>query len=68
MKTSDYVIGSVRLCLEVGNDEYFILCIFGGRSISFFKVEGGLRAPYPGRKKQKIAQSQNRVNINHEKL
>ena len=41
---SDYVIVSIKLCPEVGNDEYIIVCNFGGRRISAFKViEGGLR-------------------------
>ena len=28
--TSDYVIVSTKLCPEGGNDEYIILCNFGG--------------------------------------
>ena len=30
-----------KLCLVLGNDEYFILCNFGDRSISGFEVIGG---------------------------
>ena len=37
--TSIYVIVSFKLC----HDEYFVLCNFGGRSLSGFEViEGGL--------------------------
>ena len=32
--TSDYVIVSIKLCLEGGNDEYIILRNFGGRRTS----------------------------------
>ena len=31
--TSDYVILSIKLCLEVENDEYIILYDFGGQSM-----------------------------------
>ena len=31
--TSDYVIVSIKLCLEVENDEYIILYDFGGQSM-----------------------------------
>ena len=36
--TSGYVDVSIKLFSEVGHDEYIILCNFGGRSISGFKV------------------------------
>ena len=43
--TSDNLIvaiKSIKLCSEVGNDEYINLCYFGGRRISGFEViEGG---------------------------
>ena len=39
--TSDYVIVSIKLCPEVGNDEYIIVCNFGGRRMSGFEVIGG---------------------------
>ena len=29
-----YVIVSIKLCPEVGNDEYIIVCNFGGRRMS----------------------------------
>ena len=32
--TSDYVDVSIKLFSEVGNDEYIVLCNFGGLSIS----------------------------------
>ena len=39
---SDYVIVSITLCLEVENDEYIIVCNFGGLRMSSFEViEGG---------------------------
>ena len=54
--TSDNVIvsiKSIKLCSEVGNDEYINLCYFGGRRISGFEViEGGLRDT-PGFRKLK---------------
>ena len=43
--TSDYVIVSIKLCLEVGNDEYIIVCNFGGRRMSGFEVIGGGGGP-----------------------
>ena len=36
--TSGYVDVSIKLFSEVGHDEYIILCNFGGRSRSDFKV------------------------------
>ena len=38
--TSDYVIVSIKLCPEAGNDECFVLCSFIGCSISSFEVIG----------------------------
>ena len=38
--TSDYVIVSIKLCPEAGNDEWFVLCNFIGCSISSFEVIG----------------------------
>ena len=64
--TSDYVIVSIKLCPEVGNDEYIIVCNFGGRRMSGFEViggggggggGGGSKAP-AGCRKQKIARSE----------
>ena len=34
----DYATASIKLCPEVGNDEYFIVCNFGSRRMSQFKV------------------------------
>jgi len=52
--TSSYAILSIKSCPEVGNDEYIIVCNFGGRRISDFQViegggggRGGLRGPSP---------------------
>ena len=36
--TSDYVILEIGLCMEVGNDEYIIVCNFGGCRMSGFEV------------------------------
>ena len=33
-----YVIVTIELCPEVGNDEYIIVCNFGGRRMSGFQV------------------------------
>ena len=38
--TSDYVIVSIKLCPEAGNDGWFVLCNFIGCSISSFEVIG----------------------------
>ena len=52
--TSNNVIVTIKLCLDVGN--YFILCNFGGRIIRGFKViEGSLQSqptPLAGSKKR----------------
>ena len=36
--TTDYGIMSIKLCLEVGNEEYIIVCNFGGRRMKGFEV------------------------------
>ena len=36
--TSYYVIVSIKLYKEVGNDEYISVCNFGDRSMSWFEV------------------------------
>ena len=41
--TSDYTIVPIKLCLDVGNDEYIILCTFGRRIMSGFEVKQGDR-------------------------
>ena len=55
--TSDSTIVSVKLCPEVGNDEYIVLRNCGGRRmIGFELIKGGLwRLPssHLGRSKQK---------------
>lgn len=51
--TSDYFIMSIKVCPEVVNDEYIILWMFGGRSVSGFEdIVGSFWSP-PGRKKKK---------------
>jgi len=35
------VIVTIKLCLDVGNDDYIILCYFGGHVMSGFKVIEG---------------------------
>ena len=48
---SNYVIVSIKIRLDLGNDGYIILYNFGDRIMSGFKViEGG--PPGPGAKKQ----------------
>ena len=44
MLTSDFVIVSIKLYLNVGNDEYIILCNF---SDGFEVKRGGLLEPSP---------------------
>ena len=59
--TSHYVIVSIKLYKEVGNDECIFVCNFGDRRMSGFEViEGGGRGfrGSPGRRKQKKARSQ----------
>ena len=51
--TSDYVIVSVKLCPNVGNDEYIIVCNFGSRRMSGFEVIVGASEAPAGRRKQK---------------
>ena len=41
MMTSDYAIVSINLRLEVGDDEYIIVCYFGDRRMSGFEVIEG---------------------------
>ena len=42
LMTSDYFSVSIKLCPEVGNDKYIVLCNIGGRSMSgFYVIEGG---------------------------
>ena len=44
--TPDYVIASIKLCPEAGNDECFVLCNFIGCSMSGLEViEVALRSP-----------------------
>ena len=50
MVTSVYVIVALKLCSEVGNDEYIVLSYFGDRRVSAFEViqeggEGGFEDP-----------------------
>ena len=56
--TSDYFFVSIKLCPEVGNDKYIVLCNFGGRSTSGFDViegggGGGGSGVSPGHRRQK---------------
>ena len=37
--TSNNVIVSIKLCLDVGNDGYIILCNFGGRGFEVREEE-----------------------------
>ena len=39
--TSYSVIVSIKSCPEFGNDEYIIMCNFGGRSMSGVEIIGG---------------------------
>ena len=61
--TSNNIIASIKLCLDVG--KYFILCNFGGRIMRGFKViEGSLKSqPTPVAESQK-KNGLNRVNDN----
>lgn len=44
--TPDYVIASIKLCPEAGNDECFVLCNFIGCSMSGLEViEGTIWSP-----------------------
>ena len=58
--TSYYVTVSIKVFLNVGNDEYIILCNFGGRSImsGFEVIDGGLQEPCPRSQKKKEQQQQ----------
>ena len=43
--TSNYVILSIKSFLEVENDQYIVMCNFGGRNMSGFEVIGGPSKP-----------------------
>ena len=50
---------SIKLCLDVRNDEYIILCNFGDRTMSGFEViERGLLGSPP------VAASEKKPNLN----
>ena len=52
--TSDYVIVSIKLCPEAGNDECFVLCNFiGCRMRGFEVIEGALWSPTVTRNEKK---------------
>ena len=65
--TSYYVIAIIKLYLDVKNDQYIILCEFGGRTISNLKVivGGALNSPRflvaknPGQNRVKIGSYSN---------
>ena len=62
---SDYVIVSTKLCPEVGNDEYIVLCNFGAIVCTVLKLWRGaskLKPPFPGRRKRNKARL-NKVKI-----
>ena len=52
--TSNYVILLIKLSVNVGNDDYIILCNFDGLIISGLEAEeGGLRtSPAPSRSQE----------------
>lgn len=60
--TSNYVILLIKLSLNVGNDDYIILCNFDGLIISGLEAkERGASEPpppLPGRRKQKTNSSE----------
>lgn len=58
--TSYYVTVSIKVFLNVGNDEYIILCNFGGCTImsGFEVIDGGLQEPCPPVAKQQQQQQQ----------
>ena len=58
------MIVSIKLCLDVRNDEYIILCNFGDRTTSGFEViERGLLGSPPVAASEKKP-SLNRVRVN----
>ena len=60
---SNYVIVSIKLCLDVENNECIILYYFAGRIISCFEVIEG-HPPYPpDRNRPNNKRCLNRVNI-----
>ena len=60
--TSDYVIVSVKLCPNAGNDEYIIVCNFGSRRMSGFEVIKVASEAPAGRRKQKRGPVWKRIN------
>ena len=61
--TSYYVTVSIKVFLNVGNDEYIILCNFGGHTImsGFEVIDGGLQEPCPPVAKQQQQQQQQQI-------
>ena len=43
--TPDYVIVSIKLCPDVGNDEYIIVCNFSGGDLRGPPVTGSKKSP-----------------------
>ena len=64
---SNYVIVSIKLCLDVENNECIIQCNFAGRIISCFEVIEGcppyLPPPSPDRNRSNNKRGLNRVKI-----
>ena len=52
--TSDYAIVSIKVRLEVENDEFNIVCNFGGRRMSVKSYGGVEPHPVAGRKKSPV--------------
>ena len=55
---SNFVIVSIKLCLNGGNDEYISLCKFGGLILNCFEViEGEGGGPQVAGSKTKLSKS-----------
>ena len=58
------MIVSIKLCLDVRNDEYIILCNFGDRTMSGFEVTEGDLLGSPPVAASKKKPGLNRVRVN----
>ena len=59
------MIVSIKLCLDVRNDEYIILCNFGDRTMSGFEVIEGDLLGSPPVAASKKKPGLNRVRVNN---
>ena len=63
--TSNYIIVPIKLCVDVGNDKYIILCTFGSRIMSGFEGKQGGPPKQPPRPQAfKWQEKQKKLGLN----